>query len=104
MLESGETGSLCIGIGMGLYHGRRPMVKADYDKGEYQRAVQISNTLVYAAPTNIEARYLCADALEQLGYPVASGSWRDACLAAAQELRLGTRFLQRGCHMALIVA
>ncbi len=31
--------------------------------------------------------YLCADALEQLGYQAESGAWRDAYLAAAYELR-----------------
>ena len=66
------------------------MAKADYDKGEYQWVAEITNTLVYADPTNIEARYLCADALEQLGYQAESGPWRNAYLSAAQELRFGT--------------
>ena len=66
------------------------MAKADYDKGEYQWVAQITNTLVFADPTNMEARYLCADALEQLGYQAESGPWRNVYLCAAQELRLGT--------------
>lgn len=66
------------------------MAKADYDKGEYQWVAEITNTLVYADPANIEARYLCADALEQLGYQAESGPWRNAYLSAAQELRFGT--------------
>ena len=66
------------------------MAKADYEKGEYQWVAQITNTLVFADPTNLEARYLCADALEQLGYQAESGPWRNVYLCAAQELRLGT--------------
>ena len=51
---------------------------------------QITNTLVFADPENTDARYLCADALEQLGYQAESGPWRSAYLCAAQELRNGT--------------
>ena len=66
------------------------MARADYEKGEYQWVAQIANTLVFADPTNMEARYLCADALEQLGYQAESGAWRNAYLVAAFELRNGT--------------
>ena len=64
--------------------------KADYDRGEYQWVAEITNVLVYADPGNTDARYLCADALEQLGYQAESGTWRNAYLCAAQELRFGT--------------
>ena len=64
--------------------------KEDFAKGEYQWVAQITNTLVYADPENMDARYLCADALEQLGYQAESGPWRNAYLCAAQELRNGT--------------
>lgn len=64
--------------------------KADYDRGEYQWVAEITNVLVYADPGNMDARYLCADALEQLGYQAESGTWRNAYLCAAQELRFGT--------------
>ena len=66
------------------------MARADYEKGEYQWVAQIANTLVFADPTNQDARYLCADALEQLGYQAESGAWRNAYLTAALELRNGT--------------
>ena len=66
------------------------MAKEDFDKGEYQWVAQITNTLVYADPSNTDARYLCADALEQLAYRAESGPWRNAYLCAAQELRIGT--------------
>ena len=64
--------------------------KEDFEKGEYQWVAQITNTLVFADPENMDARYLCADALEQLGYQAESGPWRNAYLCAAQELRNGT--------------
>lgn len=66
------------------------MARADFENGEYQWVAQITNTLVYADPSNEAARYLCADALEQLGYQAESGPWRNAYLCAAQELRYGT--------------
>ena len=66
------------------------MARADYEEGEYQWVAQIANALVFADPANMEARYLCADALEQLGYQAESGAWRNAYLVAAYELRSGT--------------
>lgn len=66
------------------------MARKDFENGEYQWVAQITNTLVYADPGNTDARYLCADALEQLGYQAESGPWRNAYLCAAQELRSGT--------------
>ena len=64
--------------------------KKDYDNGEYQWVAEVTNILVYENPDNMDARYLCADALEQLGYQAESGTWRNAYLCAAQELRHGT--------------
>ena len=69
------------------------MAKADFDKGEYQWVAEITNTIVYADPTNEAARLLCADALEQLGYQAESGPWRNAYLTAALELRHGNQAL-----------
>ncbi len=66
------------------------MARKDYEKGEYQWVAQITNTIVFADPENTDARYLCADALEQLGYQAESGAWRNAYLVAAFELRNGT--------------
>ena len=65
------------------------MAKADFDKGEYQWVAEVTNTLVFADPTNTDARLLCADAMEQLGYQAESGPWRNEYLTAAQELRYG---------------
>ena len=59
----------------------------DFQKGEYQWVATITNYLVYLNPENEKARYLCADALEQLGYQAESGLWRNAYLSGAFELR-----------------
>lgn len=67
------------------------MARADFDKGEYQWVAQITKELVYADPTNQAARALCADALEQLGYQAESGTWRNAYLSGALELRAGNQ-------------
>jgi alkyl sulfatase BDS1-like metallo-beta-lactamase superfamily hydrolase len=48
------------------------------------------NHLVFADPTNIEAKELQADILEQLGYQSESATFRNAYLTGAQELRNGT--------------
>ena len=63
--------------------------RQDFDKGEYSWVAEVTNTLVFADPGNEQARLLCADALEQLGYQAESGPWRNAYLTAAQELRHG---------------
>ena len=65
------------------------MAKEDFEAGENQWVAEITNVLVYADPENEAARYLCADALEQLGYQAESGPWRNAYLSAALELRHG---------------
>ncbi len=65
--------------------------REEYDNGEYQWVAEFTNTLVFADPENTEARYLCADALEQLGYQAESGTWRNCYLTAALELREGNQ-------------
>ena len=77
------------------YLGDRSAVLAkarkDYEKGEYQWVAQVTKELVFADPDNEEARNLCADALEQLGYQAESGIWRNAYLTGALELRCGNQ-------------
>jgi len=65
------------------------MAYRDFLAGEFQWVAEITNILVYSDPQNTAARYLCADALEQLGYQSESGTWRNAYLTAALELRMG---------------
>jgi alkyl sulfatase BDS1-like metallo-beta-lactamase superfamily hydrolase len=59
------------------------------DQGDYLRASEILNKLVYAEPQNQEAKDLLADAFEQIGYQKESPSVRNSFLAAAFELRHG---------------
>lgn len=66
------------------------MAQDDFENGEYQWVAEVTNMIVFAEPENTTARYLCADALEQLGYQAESGAWRNAYLNAAYELRHGT--------------
>ena len=65
------------------------MAHEDFARGEYRWVAEITNTIVFADPTNQEARALCADAFEQLAYQAESATWRNAYLQGAQELRLG---------------
>jgi len=59
----------------------------DYDAGQYELVSSIAYYLVFADPTNMKAREMEADALEQLGYQAESGPARNAYLMGAQELR-----------------
>ena len=63
--------------------------RADFAKGEFRWVAQVMKEVVFAEPANAEARALCADALEQMGYQAESATWRNAFLYGAQELRHG---------------
>ena len=63
--------------------------RQDFAKGEFRWVAQVMKEVVYAEPDNREARALCADALEQMGYQAESATWRNAFLYGAQELRHG---------------
>ena len=65
--------------------------KADFDKGNYRWVMQVLMNLVYADPSNMEARNLMADASEQLGYQSEAGTWRGWYLSAAKDLREGVK-------------
>ena len=60
-----------------------------FKEGKYKYAMEILNKLVYAEPTNQEAKDLLADNFEQLGYQAESPSVRNSYLAGAYELRNG---------------
>ncbi|MGH0590375.1 alkyl/aryl-sulfatase [Bacillus mycoides] len=62
----------------------------DFENCNYQFVADIMSTLVFADSENEKARFLAADALEQLGYQSESGIWRNAYLSGAYELRNGT--------------
>jgi alkyl sulfatase BDS1-like metallo-beta-lactamase superfamily hydrolase len=67
--------------------------KADYAKGDYRWVMQVLMQVVYADPSNMEARNLMADASEQLGYQSEAGTWRGWYLSAAKDLREGVKQL-----------
>jgi alkyl sulfatase BDS1-like metallo-beta-lactamase superfamily hydrolase len=61
----------------------------DFAKGEYRWVASAMKEVVFANPANRAARELGADALEQLGYQAEAGTWRNAYLVGAMELRNG---------------
>jgi alkyl sulfatase BDS1-like metallo-beta-lactamase superfamily hydrolase len=61
----------------------------DFKAGEFRWVASIMNQVVFADPANREARELGAAALEQLGYQAEAGTWRNAYLMGAMELRSG---------------
>src|SRR5260370_34048025 len=65
--------------------------RGDFKAGRYRWVAQVMDQVVFAEPSNKEARSLAADAFEQLGYLAESAAWRNAYLLGAQELRSGVR-------------
>jgi alkyl sulfatase BDS1-like metallo-beta-lactamase superfamily hydrolase len=63
--------------------------RKDFEAGEYRFVAEVMSQVVFADPSNTEARRLGADALEQLGYAAESATWRNAYLLGALELRQG---------------
>lgn len=59
----------------------------DYEKGNYRWVAAVTKHLVYYNPDNEQARYLCADAFEQLAYQEENAIRRNAYLSGAVELR-----------------
>ena len=60
-----------------------------WDDGDYRWCAEVGKHLVFADDTDDDARGLLADALEQLGFGAENGTWRNAYLAGATELRTG---------------
>lgn len=60
-----------------------------FDAGDYRWVAELVNHVVFANSGNAEARALQADTLEQLGYQAEAGTWRNAFLVGARELRDG---------------
>ena len=63
--------------------------RAAFEAGDYRWVVELLNHLVFADPSNAEARALQADTMEQIGYQSESATFRNAYLMGAQELRSG---------------
>ncbi len=66
-----------------------------FDAGDYRWVVELLKHVVFSDPENQEARRLSADAMEQLAYQAESGTWRNAYLTGAFELRHGSLDLGR---------
>lgn len=61
--------------------------RSAYDRGDYRWVAEVVKHLVFADPGDERARWLLADAFEQLGYQAESGPWRNFYLTGARELR-----------------
>lgn len=81
-------------LGLGSVDAVLKKARQDFAAGEYQWVAELANKLVFADPQNTEARLLCADAFEQLGYQAESGPWRNCYLTGAVELRHGNLMLK----------
>jgi alkyl sulfatase BDS1-like metallo-beta-lactamase superfamily hydrolase len=75
---------------MGGRDGALAVARTAWDDGDYRWCAEVGKHLVFADDTDTEARELLADALEQLGFGAENGTWRNAYLAGATELRSGT--------------
>ncbi|MCR5624960.1 MAG: MBL fold metallo-hydrolase [Lachnospiraceae bacterium] len=61
--------------------------KEDYEKGDYQIVAEMTGYVLLMYPEYEDARLLCADALEQLGFQTESAIWRNGYLKAVRNLR-----------------
>ena len=68
------------------------LIQTDIAHGNYWIAGYMAHQIVLGSSDTdeiLQAKLLCAEALEQLGYQCESGTWRNAYLSAAYELRNG---------------
>jgi hypothetical protein len=66
------------------------MISDDIAAGNFWTAAYMANQIILAGDENESvSKDLCASALQQLGYQCESGTWRNAYLSAAYELRNG---------------
>ena len=75
---------------MGGRDGALAVAQQAWDEGDYRWCAEVGKHLVFADPDDTGARALLADALEQLGFGAENGTWRNAFLAGATELRSGS--------------
>jgi alkyl sulfatase BDS1-like metallo-beta-lactamase superfamily hydrolase len=61
----------------------------DFKAGNYRWVTQVMNQVIFADPSNKEARNLSADAYEQMAYLAEAAPWRNSFLLAAKQLRGG---------------
>ena len=65
------------------------VAEAAYAEGDYRWTVELLNQVIFADESNERARSLQANAMEQLGFATENGTWRNAFLSGAVELREG---------------
>lgn len=85
-LPASKSGVMFIDM-MGGREAALEKALAYFNAGEYRFVAEALNYVVFAYPDYPEARLLLADALEQLGYQAENGTWRNAYLTGAMELR-----------------
>lgn len=66
------------------------MARDAFDEGDYRWTLEVCKHLVFADETDTAARELQADAFQQLAYGAENGTWRNAFLGGAKELRDGS--------------
>ncbi|MEI8050166.1 MAG: alkyl sulfatase dimerization domain-containing protein [Actinomycetes bacterium] len=88
-----ETGTRYVEF-MGGADAVLEKARASFEAGDYRWVAEVVNHVVFADPTNVAARELCADALEQLGYQSENGVWRNFYLSGALELRDGVSVIE----------
>jgi alkyl sulfatase BDS1-like metallo-beta-lactamase superfamily hydrolase len=64
--------------------------RASFQEGDLRWAAQVLDHVVFAEPGHQAGRALLADVLEQLGFGAENGTWRNAYLSGALELRSGS--------------
>ena len=69
--------------------------REDFKAGNYRWVAEVMDQVVFADPSNKEARELAADAFEQMGYASENAPWRNSYLLAAQKLRSTAPAAQR---------
>jgi alkyl sulfatase BDS1-like metallo-beta-lactamase superfamily hydrolase len=60
-----------------------------FEDGDHRWACEVLDHVVFAGEENVEALQLQADVFEQLGFGCENGTWRNAFLSGAHELRHG---------------
>ncbi|MBU6215566.1 MAG: MBL fold metallo-hydrolase [Acidobacteria bacterium] len=65
------------------------LARVAYEEGDYRWVVEVCKHVVFDDEHHEAARSLLADALEQIGFGAENGTWRNAFLAGAHELRHG---------------
>jgi alkyl sulfatase BDS1-like metallo-beta-lactamase superfamily hydrolase len=70
--------------------------RADFKQGNYRWVAEVMKHVVFADPSNAQARELAADNYEQMAYEAEAATWRNAYLCAAWELRHGPLQARRG--------